>query len=245
MTTYVIGDIHGRNLAFEDVLSRCKFDFQEDCLISLGDECDGGVGTKQVFDILSKIENLIVIRGNHNEWFHDWVKTGRELSIWVNQGGLATLRSYDFDRKNVPDAHIRILENSILYYIDDKNRIFVHGGFDPNKRIEFQDPDVILWDRDLIYYASGYYTDNMGKKIKVRGHNIPGYSRVFVGHTTTQFLHRDVIELIDEPDLDPFKPRFFNNLVMVDTGAGWSGKLTIMNVDTLNYWQSDIQHPNV
>jgi serine/threonine protein phosphatase 1 len=26
----------------------------------------------------------------------------------------------------------------------------------------------------------------------------------------------------------------------IDTGAGWSGKLTIMNVDTKEYWQSDL-----
>ena len=26
----------------------------------------------------------------------------------------------------------------------------------------------------------------------------------------------------------------------MDTGAGWNGKLTIMDVDTEEYWQSDL-----
>jgi len=27
---------------------------------------------------------------------------------------------------------------------------------------------------------------------------------------------------------------------MMDTGAGWSGKLTIMDIDTNEFWQSDV-----
>lgn len=29
------------------------------------------------------------------------------------------------------------------------------------------------------------------------------------------------------------------NVWNIDTGAGWSGKLTIMDIDTKEYWQSD------
>ena len=29
------------------------------------------------------------------------------------------------------------------------------------------------------------------------------------------------------------------NIFNLDTGAGWDGKLTIMDIDTLRYWQSD------
>ena len=30
------------------------------------------------------------------------------------------------------------------------------------------------------------------------------------------------------------------NIWALDTGAGWSGKLTIMNVNTHEYWQLDL-----
>ncbi|MEK6563466.1 MAG: hypothetical protein AABZ65_00350 [Candidatus Omnitrophota bacterium] len=30
------------------------------------------------------------------------------------------------------------------------------------------------------------------------------------------------------------------NVWNIDTGAGWSGKLTIIDVDTKEYWQSDL-----
>ena len=32
---------------------------------------------------------------------------------------------------------------------------------------------------------------------------------------------------------------FADKIVNVDTGAAFVGKLTLMNVDTLEYWQSD------
>jgi diadenosine tetraphosphatase ApaH/serine/threonine PP2A family protein phosphatase len=37
---------------------------------------------------------------------------------------------------------------------------------------------------------------------------------------------------------DDLKPKFHNNLVMVDTGAGFNGKLTFINPDTLEFVQS-------
>jgi len=46
---------------------------------------------------------------------------------------------------------------------------------------------------------------------------------VFIGHTaTTSFL-----------------PENYVNLWNVDSGCGWSGKLTAMDVNTNEYWQSD------
>jgi serine/threonine protein phosphatase 1 len=244
MATYVIGDIHGRDDAIEDVLHGCEFKYYEDTLIPLGDVCDGGRGTRKCFDILSEVQNLVLILGNHDQWSLNWMKTGRELPIWTHQGGYATMESYGFDRRNVPKKHIEMLENAKVYYVDDKNRIFVHGGFDPNVKIEYQDPELLMWDRDLIWYARGYTEELNGRRVTVPGKNVPGYARVFVGHTTTQ-IHTEVSDLVNDPQADPYKPKFFNNLVMLDTGAGWNGKLTIMDVDTLEYWQSELQVPNI
>jgi len=34
-------------------------------------------------------------------------------------------------------------------------------------------------------------------------------------------------------------PNQYGNLWNIDTGAGWNGKLTIMDVNTKEFWQSD------
>jgi hypothetical protein len=57
---------------------------------------------------------------------------------------------------------------------------------------------------------------------------VKAYNEVFVGHTTTQKPYPDM------------KPVHASNVWNLDQGAGWSGKLTLMNIDTKEYFQSDL-----
>jgi len=213
MVRYVIGDIHGRFACLTDVLNKVSFDPVCDTLISLGDVCDGGYRTKDCIDKLIEIDASLCL-GNHDAWTLYWMNTGFELPVWVTQGGINTLRSYEFDMHSVPRCHIEYLENAEYYITDDKNNLFVHGGFNPSLELEHQDPYELMWDREIVNYA--------------RDSCIPGFNRVFIGHTSTMMYGVD-------------KPILANNLVMLDTGAGCTGKLTIMNIDTLEWWQSSNQ----
>ena len=216
MKTYAIADIHGRAPALSDVLIESNFNKSKDTLICLGDIVDGYPWTKDCFDILLGIKNLIFILGNHEVWALNWFLTGEELPIWVHQGGLATMSSYDFDYHNVPQSHIDLIKNAHTYYIDNKNNIYCHGGFNPKVPVEKQTQEFITWDRTLCKYAHDH------KPI------IKPYNHVFLGHTSTGFF-----------DNRAFLPQFYGNVIMLDTGAGDIGKLTIMDVDSLGYWQSD------
>lgn len=215
MRTLVMGDIHGQYNAMRIALERAGYDPQYDKLIVLGDECDGGPDTYKVIDYLCEKPNVINLKSNHSEWFINYIKTSVELPIWVSQGGYATLWSYECEnRGRVPIRHAEYLHKAIPYYIDSKNRIYVHGGFLPHVPINEQDIEDILWDRQLISYAMNNTIDE--------------FSHVYVGHTTTVYYNS-------------FKPLTFNNLTMMDTGAGWpGGYLSVMDVDTHEMWQSDI-----
>jgi len=213
MATFAIADIHGNFLGLTDVLKKCKFK-KTDTLICLGDSVDGGNRSKDVINKLLTIPKLINIIGNHEKWFINWAKTGIELPIWWNQGGQRTAESYIFDYKNVPQSHIDFLEHARPYHIDEKHRVFVHGGFDPDKPIEMQDVEFLTWDRDLLCKHAP-----LG--------NIKGYDHIFVGHTSTQFFNS-------------LEPVTFGNVTDLDTGSGWNGRLTIMNIDTFQFWQSNI-----
>jgi serine/threonine protein phosphatase 1 len=214
MTNYVIADIHGNYEGFKKILKLVDYDMKSgtDSLIILGDIVDGGRKTKQCIDLAVSIPNMTFCRGNHDEWALDWAMGGPELPVWVHQGGYATMESYDYNRKNVPKSHIDLLKNAPYYIIKD-DMIFVHGGFNPIIPIENNKPVVLTWDRELIKYA--------------KQHMIKGYSKVFVGHTTTQLIESKTT------------PLQFNNLIMCDTGGGWTGKLSIINIDTLDYKQVD------
>lgn len=156
-----------------------------------------------------------------NCWFLGFIKYRRREDVWYKQGGKNTLDSYRVKGKiTIPPEHIDFFRNSCTYCIKDK-RLFVHGGFDPKKGISHTKTFDILWDRALIEYA----------RTKI----IKGYDRVFVGHTTTQsYGYLSEIQ-------DCMRPIFFNNLVMMDCGAGWNGRLSIMNIDTLEHFESSIQ----
>ena len=119
----------------------------------------------------------------------------------------------------MPDAHIKFLQSGHLW-LELEGKVFVHGGFDPRVPLNRQSAQFLVWDRDLL--------DDAWKR-SVAGSNAPygGYKDIFVGHTTTQMYQS-------------FEPVHFCNVWGLDTGAGWSGKLTIMDVDTKKYWQSDL-----
>lgn len=214
MRTLVLGDLHGSYKGLLQVFERSKFDYEKDTLISLGDVCDGYPQVRECIDELLKIKNLILVIGNHDKWFLDWATTEREVA-WRSQGGQATFNSY------VPKSHIEIFKNAHAYHIDEKNRLFVHGGFDlTQKDFSKQKFEVLTWDRQLVSTAKKKHYRNQNYKLG-------NFEEVFVGHTSTTY------------SCNSTDPQHFCNLWMVDTGAGWEGKLTIMDVDSKEYWQSD------
>jgi serine/threonine protein phosphatase 1 len=110
----------------------------------------------------------------------------------------------------------------VFYYVEN-DMLFVHGGIDPSKPLHLQSKETLIWDRSIISYA--------------QKQPIPGFKKVFIGHTTTTSFG-------DDPKIkDCMVPLKFNNLIMLDCGAGWRGRLAIMDIDTEEYWVSEIQHP--
>ena len=229
---FVIGDCHGRFEALKQCLNKSKFNYDKDLLIVLGDIVDGGYNTYEVVEELLKIKNLILCLGNHDEFFMNHIKSGWADEIWLQQGGSNTLRSYgakvkkadsfrdkskiDTKGLNIPVTHQEFFNKGVYYFVLD-NMLFVHGGINPKiPKMESQSRHDLLWDRYLINYA--------------RMRKVQDWDKIFIGHTTTQGINGM---------LSPVK---YNNLICMDTGAGWTGRLSIMDIDTEEYWQSDIQN---
>jgi len=210
MKRFVIGDIHGAHKALIQCLKRSKFDKDVDQLIVLGDVVDGWPQVKESIEELLSIKNLIYIKGNHDVWFQEWFITKIKNPIWTKQGGDATLKSYNETR--VPLSHIDLISSAKYYYIDHNNNVFVHGGFDWNNSIEDEKYYNLVWDRDLFYYAA--------RNINIK---ISKYNEIFIGHT----------------QLQQNMPLNYSNLWNLDTAAGWTGCLTMLNIDTKEIFQSD------
>lgn len=210
--TFVIGDIHGAYRALRQCLDRAAFDYAHDRLICLGDVCDGWPETKACIDELLKVSHLVFVLGNHDFWTREWMQAGYREKIWMEQGGLATVRSYGAE---IPHSHRELLENALPYYVQD-NRLFVHAGIEPKEDLRLQGLDTFLWTRTLARMAYEFYL----KKISV---NITGFGEVYLGHTPIPYN----------------QPLLACEIWLMDTGAGWSGVLSMMNIDTKEVFTSD------
>ncbi len=138
---WVIGDIHGAHKALVQCLERSAFDIQNDLLICLGDLCDRWPEVNRVMDTLLEVKNLVLLLGNHDLWALEWFIKGNTPDIWLVQGGDITMSAY---KQGIPRNHVTLLSEALLYYELDK-KLFVHGGFKPDKPIKGQGRETLLW----------------------------------------------------------------------------------------------------
>ena len=234
MKVYVMGDIHGAVLSLKQCLERSEFDKKNDMLIQLGDVCDGFPYVYECVEELLTIENLVAIKGNHDEWFWKWLTSGVHPDQWI-QGGMATLKSYrrncekkeelGFVPDDIPNSHFRFFGHQLLYYKDEFKNLFVHAGFNRHIPLRQNADNVLYWDRELFMEALSYKPESDDEEIKFKMYD--NWNEVFIGHTTTEHWGNKT-------------PMHAANIWNLDTGVGnKSGKLTIMNVDSKEFFQSD------
>jgi len=241
--TYVLGDIHGCYEALERVFELSGFNDETDKLIQLGDVCDRGFDTYKCVERLMKIKNIILIEGNHDEWFKLWLSHKHlDYMTWGRNGGSTTIDSYaKLEKKlTIEKEHLEFLSKQTTYYIDEENRCFVHGGFDRNFRIEIQNKTSLCWDRELV--GEMMICRNIKNKGKLKTKN--NFKEIFIGHTPTicWYEEEEVTEsgIILGGKKEITYPLSCGGIWNIDTGSGKGGKLTIMNVDTKEYFQSEL-----
>lgn len=133
--------------------------------------------------------------------------------------------------EDVPASHHNFFNSMIPYHIEN-NIMFVHGGFNRHFHVNEQNTQFFMWDRDLWYAALSYQSlldqlkeDNIGdKRFKMKDN----FDKVFIGHTSTMnWKVRD-------------KPMKAANIINLDQGAGFNGRLTLYCLDDDTFVQSDL-----
>ncbi len=221
MTIYAVPDVHGHSAELDRVHELIEADRAREGargapVVHLGDLNDRGPDTRGVIDRLigglARGEPWIVLRGNHDRMFLNFVRDGalRDVglsspnSTWLRPalGGTATLASYgvevcerapeaalDAARRAVPQAHLDFLAERPLWH-EAGELLFVHAGIRPGVPLAQQTEDDLVWIRD------GFLWDE-------RDH---GWLVVH-GHTA-----------LDEPT-------HFGNRIDLDAGAGYGRPL--------------------
>ena len=214
-----IGDIHGRFDRLSSVFNKINFS-SKDFLILLGDYVDRGnenLHCLQWAMRISKLPNVVALRGNHEQMMlYYYLLGGTEAAIWLPNGGDKTKAELDrWCNEEELNRALRFINDRPLYYkmtIGDEDYIFVHAGLKPNKPLEEQDEESLLWIREEFY--NGYR----------------GSANIICGHTPTPFIERNRYYPI----------RLWNKITLLDTGSFMrDGKISCMDILSGTIWQSD------
>jgi serine/threonine protein phosphatase 1 len=227
MRTLVIGDIHGGLKALIQLLEVAKVTVN-DTLIFLGDYVDGWSESAQLMDYLielDKTHHCVFIKGNHDVWCEDWLKTGNANETWLFHGGQLTVDSYTNYDTMVKLKHLNFFE-CMPFYVESEDNLYIHAGFTsmygPKKEFHTSNYN---WDRTLWEMAMV-----MDTRIKKGSLSYPKrltlYKEIYIGHTPTLHFGSD-------------KPMQGSNVWNIDTGAAFDGKLSCIDIDTKEVFQSD------
>ncbi|MCK0069376.1 metallophosphoesterase [Kordiimonas laminariae] len=112
---YAIGDIHGRADLLEKLLKQIFADIEAQgkgfkvTLVFLGDYIDRGFHSKEVIDILVRLqremENVVCLAGNHEDMLLQFLDDPLSSDIWLQVGGVAALASYGIYLPDAPEAN--------------------------------------------------------------------------------------------------------------------------------------------
>jgi serine/threonine protein phosphatase 1 len=222
MRTLVVGDTHGAYDALQQVLKAAAYAPATDQLVVLGDTLDGWSEGPAILDYYLSIQaaghNLVYVLGNHDIAFLDWVDDDCNEHPLARYGGKVTVAAYTTVHAADVERHYEWLKAQHAYYIDEANRCYVHAGW--NTAYAFNDPIQLTqqeywWNRT--FWQGMWEGGNLGAQ----------FTEVFIGHTPT---------LNFEPYAD--KPLTRRNVHNLDTGAAFSGCVTVMDVQTKEFWQS-------
>ena len=149
-------------------------------------------------------------------------------------GGKLTMMGYTGKSEEDRERHLEFFRNMKYYHIDEKKRLFIHAGYTSMHGPESEHHESsYIWDRTLLEVALA-----MDPNLKTTSIRYPKrlkhFSEIYIGHTPTQ-------------NYGYSQPINAANLWDIDTGAAFKGKLTAIDVENKEIWQSDhvyLLYPN-
>ncbi len=224
----VIGDIHGGLKALIQLLERSNIT-PKDTLIFLGDYVDGWSDSANVVSYLIKLarqNTCIFLRGNHDDLTYRWLKSGELNEQWLQHGGQSSIDAYrNFSAEEIKE-HLDFFEQMLNYYIDKEKRLFVHAGFTNQHGPEAEYHDTAFyWDRTLWEMVISL-DPNKNVSEKTYPKRLTLFKEIYIGHTPVTRIGESA-------------PVNRANVWNIDTGAAFRGKLSAIDVETKEIWQSE------
>jgi serine/threonine protein phosphatase 1 len=234
MKTFVVGDVHGRCAQLLNLLDMLPRNPATDTLVFLGDLIDRGADAPGCVEHVLQLrrenpENVVCLRGNHEQMLIDFLDGSSSLWLAPVTGGERTFEQYtgqpvrvdneaDLHRLRtileelMPVEHLQFMLNTALFHEDDY-AIYVHAGLEIGKHPRETSAVSLLWMRDMDFFK-----------------NYRGKPCVF-GHTPTPLL--------------PLRGRLgrhglyiSHSAVGLDTGYNYQSPLSCLSLPDFNLYQT-------
>ena len=227
--TYALSDLHGDYQSYCQMLKLIEFN-ENDTLIIIGDICDRGLHSAEIYiDIMSR-NNIIALKGNHElmaekvlPYLFGFEKPKHKAEYkgdymeWLDNGGASTISS--LSKENTETIYdIVTYIKSMPYYatttIHNKEFVFIHAGIDyyvEEMPLNEYDPFLLVWTRPN-YDAKLWDNEN---------------KHLVVGHTPTMFINLDATSKIYHGK---------GSIIAIDCGNAYrifGGKLGCLCLDTM------------
>ncbi|MEC3966665.1 metallophosphoesterase [Flagellimonas halotolerans] len=231
MRTLVVGDIHSGVRGLEQLMGKANVT-SKDHIIFLGDYVDGWSTAVETVNFLIQLKSeyrCTFIRGNHDELCRAWLVDQKENPQWLAHGGIATRDSYLNADRDIWELHLKFYNELQNYYLTDDNRLYLHAGYTNLKGVDYEYfEQSFYWDRTLWELVTALDPDLEPTSPKFPK-RLTHYKEIYIGHTPLS--KNGFVE-----------PQNKANVWNVDTGAAFMGGLTMLDVETKEYWQSDPVH---
>jgi serine/threonine protein phosphatase 1 len=178
LSTFVVGDVHGRRKQLSQLLSLLPREAGRDTLVLLGDLIDRGEDIPGTVADVCELQqsapegSVITLRGNHEQMLLDFLDEGAPLWLHPAVGGQHTFGQYtgyklteelrswweEAQRRlldTLPPAHLDFFRATALFY-EDEHALYVHAGLDGEKHPQETEARHLLWSRDPDFYKHYY-----------------------------------------------------------------------------------------
>ncbi len=149
---FVIGDIHGCACTLRTLVEDRLAISRGDELYLLGDLIDRGPDSRGVLDFIFELRkrgiSVMSVKGNHEAMCLLAGDDLRYLEMWLANGGIATLRSFDAEGPNEIHRQYIYLLRSLPNYILLDDFVLVHASLNFDLADPFGDIEAMLWLRE-------------------------------------------------------------------------------------------------
>lgn len=179
--TIVIGDVHGCIAELEALVRACRVR-SSDRVVLVGDLVAKGPESRKVVEYARDM-GMLAVRGNHDEALIRW-KAAADKGKELPRLGRSAQEALD----QLKPSHLAWLAALPYYLVLDEETVVVHGGLESGKRLEKQDPAIMVSLRSIL----------PGGKLSARAtEGVPWASKwkgpqfVFFGHDAIRGLQRE------------------------------------------------------